>query len=298
MSSSSKPVAGKKPSFFGKIKRLIKRPFKHPLKRKRRIRRFAKNPELRSELMGPRRLPIGYYNMPKAGCSTIKNILFYLEKDRWLENPLDIHLAVSRGNGLLLYENFQRQRLKLEQEKPYFVFTFVRHPGRRVFSAFIEKILCQSRYSMPELTRHLLATSVFTHRGQRITTIEELPPLEQIQLEDLRHNFKAFLRFVRYNLNQQTKFIPNPHWMSQALRLDSMHGNEKIDFIGRVENFVEDFEHVLRQVGIDKPELAKMRFNEGPKPPFRYEDVLDSNIRAHIRKIYAEDFKRFGYQED
>ncbi len=77
-----------------------------------------------------------------------------------------------------------------------------------------------------------------------------------------------------------------------------MSCNEKIDFIGRVENFMEDFGHVLRHIGIDKPELAIMRLNEGPKPPFRYEDVLDSDIRFHVRKIYQEDFKRFGYEED
>ncbi len=291
MSSDSDPPPPSPPSVY----KIVKRFFKRTLKEKIRDLRYT---GLGSELIGPKGLPLGYLNMPKAGCSTIKNILYYIEQGTWLEDPLEIHRVVSRKQALLLGKYFQHQRMRLEKKSPYFIFTFVRHPGRRVFSAFVEKILTTHEYAIPGIQRHLLENAVMMHRGTRITKLDGIPPLEEVELEDLRRNFKIFLRFVKHNVKWDSRFHPNPHWMPQSHRIDRLLKGEPLDFIGKVENFAEDFGQVLVKAGINQPELARRRFNEGPKPPFRYEEILDPHMQSMIRGIYAADLERFGYSED
>lgn len=291
MPSDSNPRAASRPSVY----KIVKRFFKRTLREKYENYIYA---NLDSELIGPKGIPLGYLNMPKAGCSTIKNILSYVETGRWLTQPLQIHRVVKKGKTLLSGRSFQIQRVKFEKTTPYFLFTFVRHPGRRVFSAFVEKILTTHEYSIPILQRHLLENMTMMHRGKQITKPEEMPPLDEITLEDMQHNFSVFLRFVRYNVTHTSKFPANPHWVPQTERIDRYFKDEKDYFIGKVENFAEDFRFVLKQAGIDQPELADKRFNEGPKTPFTYEQIINPRIRSLIRQIYAADFERLGYSED
>jgi hypothetical protein len=261
----------------------------------------ATQPALASEptsaLIGVRGLPIGYYNMPKAGCSTIKNILYSIEKGEWLDQPLEIHRVVSRGQGLLLDTAFQRQRIELEATSPYFTFTFVRHPGRRVYSAFVEKILTRHEYAIPSIQKHLIRHMELTHRGKRIESIDDLPPLQEIEIDDMRRNFRKFLKFVQFNITKKSRFYPNQHWVVQAERIDKLPAQDRLNFVGRIENFENDFPFVLKNVGIHRPELAKARFNEGPKPPISYEDLIGPVLRNSIRSIYAKDFERYEYSD-
>ena len=37
------------------------------------------------------------------------------------------------------------------------------------------------------------------------------------------------------------------------------------------------------------------RMNEGPPPPWRYEEVIDDEIREIGRRFFADDLKNFGY---
>lgn len=322
MSTSEHPSRRKKSSFFVRIKRFIRRCFRgdsknsakpkqdhrsehsrdnNPtlkLRRLPKVKPLTTDPGMRTELLGPKGIPIGYFNMPKSGCSTIKNIFYFLETGEWLSRPRDIHLVVSRGQALLIHDAFQNQRLRLEPTSPYFVFTFVRHPGRRVYSAFVEKILTRHLYALPGIQRHLIENYDFRSRGVRVSSLKEMPEQEAMELDDLRNNFREFLKFVKKNVGLKTRIPPNAHWTLQSDRLDILRDHEQLDFIGKLENFAQDFEHVLRQVGINRPELARMRLNEGPKPPFRYEEVLDADLKARILDIYGKDFERFGYSKD
>jgi hypothetical protein len=250
-----------------------------------------------SALLGVPGLPIGYYNMPKAGCTTIKNILYYIEKGEWLNTPLEIHRVVSRGEALLSNESFQRQRMELKSSSPYFTFSFVRHPGKRVYSAFVEKILTRHEYSIGSIQNHLIKEMNFTHRGKKIESLDAMPPLEEMEIENLRSNFKQFLKFVQLNITNQSRFYPNQHWVVQSERIDKLKDQDRLDFVGRIEDFKDDFNMVLKHIGIDRPDLTDSRFNEGPKPPISYQDLVGSVLRNSIRSIYAKDFDRYGYTD-
>jgi hypothetical protein len=253
--------------------------------------------KITSALIGVSGLPLGYYNMPKAGCTTIKNILYYIEKGEWLNTPLEIHRVISRGEALLSDESFQRQRMELESSSPYFTFSFVRHPGRRVYSAFIEKILTRHEYAIGSIQNHLIKEMNFTHRGKKIESLDAMPPLEEMEIENLRSNFKKFLKFVQLNITNQSRFYPNQHWVVQSERIDKLKDQDRLDFVGRIEDFKDEFSMILKRVGIDRPDLTESRFNEGPKPPISYEDLAGSVLRNSIRSIYAKDFDRYGYND-
>ena len=48
---------------------------------------------------------------------------------------------------------------------------------------------------------------------------------------------------------------------------------------------------------LNRPDLA-VRFNEGPKPPFSYEEIATPEVEQRLRELYAEDYQRLGYLAD
>ena len=67
-----------------------------------------------------------------------------------------------------------------------------------------------------------------------------------------------------------------------------------VDFIGRVEQFDAHLEVALGLAGI-RLDFAVPRMNEGPPPPWRYEEMLDDEVRALGQGFFAEDLRSFGY---
>jgi hypothetical protein len=67
------------------------------------------------------------------------------------------------------------------------------------------------------------------------------------------------------------------------------------DFIGRVENFDAHMKAVLSLAGVAS-NVTIPRQNEGPPPPFTYDEILDEEIGELGLKLYRSDFKNFGYQ--
>jgi len=239
-------------------------------------------------LIGVKDLVLGYLNMPKAACTTIKNILYYLHNGAWLDRPLNIHRAIRHRSVLLTGSAYSQNREHLEQlGKTWCNFTFVRNPGARAFSVFVEKIWATGPYSFPDIRHHLLSKGALT-----------LPPLESGAARDtdsVASNFLAFLDFVADNLARRTRFPFNPHWCVQSQRIKAQEGRDLINYIGRVETFSENMDLVLRMGGYTGPSLGGKRFNEGPKPPFRLSDIIDDRIAHRLWDIYSEDYEAFGY---
>jgi hypothetical protein len=67
-----------------------------------------------------------------------------------------------------------------------------------------------------------------------------------------------------------------------------------LDFIGRVESFDTHMDAVLGLAGIRR-DFETPRMNEGPPPPWHYEEVIDDEIRESGRRFFAEDLRNFGY---
>lgn len=228
-----------------------------------------------------------YLNVPKSACTTIKNQLYFVEHGCYVDEPLDIH----REEGLLRSRESTPENLKLFKSKlrqKHFVFTFVRHPGRRAYSCFTEKIFFQSKYSFPKVRDYIVAEYGL-----------ELPEADDASydLEAHRRNFNRFLDFVSDNFAHKTRIRIDAHWGKQVQIIKQFQRFFMVDFIGRVEQLDPHFNFVLDQLPLaHRPDLG-VRFNEGPRPPFTYEQVVDATTEARLRQIYSEDYNRLGYAD-
>ena len=234
-------------------------------------------------------LPLAYLNMPKAACSTIKNILYYLETGSWFSDPLGIHRHIQQGSTLLHGSALAKHRHQTTLPRPYITFTFVRHPGRRAYSAFIEKIWFIHPYSFPRIRCFL--------QDSRSMVVAD--STEEASLPVVRSAFSLFLDFVLDNLAGKSPFPPNPHWASQYSRLRNFRAADDISFVGRVETFRQDMTALLSMASYaeNTAALAGKRFNEGATPPFAYEEVLDAAIAEKLLTIYKSDYLAFGYKD-
>ncbi len=226
--------------------------------------------------LGPRSRPLLYVNMPKSGCTTIKNVLHRLDAGTFLEDPLTIH----GRKDLLVRPGPDREKI-IERLKTDVVFTFVRHPLRRAYSCFNEKIHFRSPYSFGKV-RHTIETEY----GARF---EETP-----SIETHRHNFGCFLKFSRDSFQGRNGWRRDPHWCPQSMVVRNATAWRMIDFIGRVEEFERHLGVVLGLAGIAY-DFEVPRMNEGAPPPYRYDEIMTDELRSLGVDLFAGDLKNFGY---
>lgn len=134
----------------------------------------------------------------------------------------------------------------------YFKFTFVRDPFARAVSNYL----------------------MFTKQPYRIKQMQEFEPNPQ----DM-----SFLDFLKFTIK-----IDNHHWQPQSEYIPEM----KLDFIGRVENFKEDFNFVCDQLGHEQ----KGGTHLNQTSTGTYVDYYDADSLAIVSQKYAEDIKRFDYR--
>ena len=222
-------------------------------------------------------LPLVYVNMPKSGCTTIKNLLHRLDGGAFLADPLTVH----DRTDLFLSEAAGPEALDARLARGDIVFTFVRHPLRRAYSCFNEKLCGRGPYAFGRI-RAALARDY----GARF---EASPSLERH-----RENFKAFLRFSGASYRGENGWRRDPHWCPQSMTLRAAARWRAIDFIGRVERLDAGLRAVLALAGI-ACDLVIPRLNEGRPPPWPYAAMLDDEVRALGAALFAEDLRLFGY---
>ncbi len=240
-----------------------------------------------SALVAPSNLPIAYFNMPKSACTTIKNILYRIQHGTWSGDPIAIHRQIRYDDVLLRGQAFSAYRRTAHFDRPYIVFTFVRDPSPRAYSAFVEKVWATGPYAFPRV-RQLLARSYgFT-----------LPPLgeQEVTREQVAAGFGQFLRFVSKNLSGKTRVPENAHWAVQSKRILASRLHDLVGFVGRVENFAEDMSFVLRRAGWEDLTITAQRFNEGPRSPFTLDEILNAESAQLLTRIYREDYSAFDYR--
>lgn len=233
-----------------------------------------------SELMAAywitQRVPIVYVNMPKSGCTTIKNVLHRLNTGQFLDDPLTIH---ARKDLFLRAPDDADEIGRRLQD--CLVFTFVRHPLKRAYSCFNEKIHFTSKYGFGKVRDCCVADY-----GARFVDAPEI--------ELHRQNFKAFLRFATDSMEGRNGWRRDPHWCPQSRALNRVRRWRMVDFVGRVERFDEHLKAILNLAGIAY-DFETPRMNEGPKPPYAYDSIVDDEVLSLGEALYQSDFRHFGY---
>ncbi len=225
-------------------------------------------------------LPIIYLNMPKAACTSIKNILYFLEENEWKSDPLLIHYQ-RRG---LLKDKYEDDKKIIDKKiGESFVFTFVRHPGKRIYSLYQEKIHSTTKNSFPRL-RALLEREFGANFNKT-----------DYNLERERRNFLSFLKFIEANQKNQTSFRKDPHWLPQSRIVRRATKKRKLDFIGRIENFKSDFNLILNKFNLNEDSILSKKFNANTEKDYSYDEVMTDQIFQLVHAIYINDFIDFGY---
>jgi len=195
----------------------------------------------------------------------------------FLDDPLTIH----NRTDLLLRGN-KAPSLIAKRVTTDTVFTFVRHPIRRAYSCFTEKIVSNGPYSFPKV-RDFIAHNY----GANFQYSEDL--------ELYQKNFKAFLQFSYDSFKKKNGSRRDPHWCPQTMVLAHIERVRRVDFIGRVEAMQRDLRALFDIANTKLPPLPRM--NEGAAPVFSYEDVVDAEIVELATKFLGWDMEYLGYWE-
>lgn len=229
-----------------------------------------------------KRHPIVYCSLPKSGCTTIKNLMYYMDNGVRYPDPLGIH---ADPDALLWAKSADQDAYVQALKRRKIVFTFVREPFARAYSAFNEKIFHQYAYSFPRFRNLLIMEygAVFPDPGRPYSI-----PLHA-------DNFMRFLTFVQDGMREGARVKWDPHWAPQSQLIGMFRRYIDIDLIGRLECFAPAMTYVARMGQVSGEIDFSARLNEGPKPPYTLQQIMTPGIYTLLSDIYKEDLANFGY---
>jgi len=163
-------------------------------------------------------------------------------------------------------------------------FTVLRHPVARAHQVFCEKILSTGLGSYVEIRRTL-------KRVFNLPIPDEMP---DARYDRRAHQdaFKAFLGFLKANLNNQTSVRIDAHWATQASVLLGMGQFVLPDFVLREDELTAYLPAIAAQVGyldVAEPDLAI------ESAPISLSDIYDGEIEALCADVYQRDYLLFGF---
>ncbi len=205
-------------------------------------------------------LGIIYCPIAKAGSTTLKGYIMKLFNITTRDTN-DLHLKVEYTNKLKL-ENMNITTVEQVNESRLPRVAFVRHPFKRLISAFTNKVLM---------------------------TDDE-------GFEGLRKKVQGdFTKFVDFVIGEFKGQGINNHWKPQYFYCDFCHIN--YDYIGKVETFNDDLKFVMDKTGIFKGiEIQSNGLNTSKNASnVDYFSQLDKERRNILRDLYKVDFDLFGY---
>jgi hypothetical protein len=180
----------------------------------------------------------------------------------------------------------QQGLLTDEEADGFFKFTTVRNPFDRLVTDYV-RLRTVSKDALEELP---------TNRDEVIRRHPELRSQSYLRKMDLALQY------------------PFGDWLERRLRVRGTKGRlrrpfgspypkprshfkgyiEEADFVMRFERLQEDFNEVLRRIGVDEPiEIPKINVTKARDRDYR--EYYTPKARAVVERVYAPDIKRFGY---
>lgn len=212
-----------------------------------------------------------YISVPKCASTTIKAALAALNR-RQSPSLRDLHTR--RSTGILSPSRAGLSTFyRIATSSDSLRFTFVRNPYARLVSAWADKF--KNKPLVPGDTfvelylEHRLAADISLPHGK-----------------DQTLSLAQFAAFASATAHRRL----NSHWNIQDDLLD-MPGL-KLNLIGRVECFAEDFRHVLDHVGLLN-QFITVRHNASQHLAWR--NYYTPQLAERVYKAYERDFDRFRY---
>lgn len=110
----------------------------------------------------------------------------------------------------------------------------------------------------------------------------------------LVEHISGFPEFIRWKLDPER---PYQYHIDTSIELQvdylkDLDGTILVDFIGKYENLVEDYEEACRRIGIKPPPLPHKR---QAKDRTVYQEYYDDDTARLVAEFFESDIKTFGY---
>ncbi|XP_006811497.1 carbohydrate sulfotransferase 11-like [Saccoglossus kowalevskii] len=215
-----------------------------------------------------------YCRIPKAGTTNWRRILLVLKGA--VDNLKDVH-HVNVGRNA-----YPRISLADIDKRRCISFLFVRHPFQRLLSAYRSKLENPDRHAM-----------------EKRIGVEILSKFRENASTPIINSGKSvtFYEFVQFVLSSKKTSGFNEHWDYQH-KLCSVC-EHSYDFIGHVENIVEESNYLLHSIGVTNvnfPEYSYHATNSSDENVyFKYFSQIPTEDIIKLYELYKMDFKLFGY---
>jgi hypothetical protein len=204
-----------------------------------------------------------YVKNPKAGCSTI---LVWL--DRLHTGDYDFRFSnIHKEHRLPTVGEVGRTVVARMLSGAAYRFSFVRSPLRRFESVYWDKIVPR-------------------RSGRQWPT---LPQALGVDLEP--GTVISFERFLSIVEQQDPVSEMDPHWRPQHVNL--LHPLVTYDYVGRLESFAADLEHIREAAGLPHVPLELRNSSRHSGAESVYDGRPD--LVRRVERLYATDFELYGY---
>ena len=210
-----------------------------------------------------------YIAIPKTGSRTVTRRLI-----KYAENK------ISNNKKSPYYRHGSAKELKKQFEKEgwdwdsYYKFTFVRNPWDRVLSMYSYIRMLSDQY--------VSRTGKYAP-GACLTQ----------QAENVMRQGERFERFIRrYNTFEKSidAGVIFSYISSQLDYINDEKGERIIDFVGRIENFQEDYDYVCGKIGIPKKRLMHLNKTQHKKK----EDCYSEKAKEIVANKFEDEIEELG----
>jgi hypothetical protein len=173
-----------------------------------------------------------------------------------------------------------------ESRLGYFTATFVRNPYDRAYSGFM-----QIQRDFAEQPKHLFTSAWI---GDLVRT----------QIADNMHlivrsgfDFDNWIQLVpEYEVREVGRNTNMP--LHPAHYWTHLNGRRRVDFVGKVEKFSDDFKKFINVIKIEEPELisSNISFEDNMTDGYRYTNRMNRRSLDRINYLFEEDFRLLDYE--
>ena len=156
----------------------------------------------------------------------------------------------------------------------YFKFTFVRNPWDRLASCYRGKILPHISDDTPNKWEGYNMIPSYGTSNYKIRNSVEA--------------YKSFHTFVE-DIALQEPTLVNKHYRRQLY----LFPNDKMDYIGRFEDFEDNIFDIFRSFGVEDINIPHVT---EPKPSISYADLYTDETAGMVYDMYRDDIETFGYK--
>jgi Sulfotransferase family len=219
-----------------------------------------------------------YFEVPKAACTKMKELLRTLEQGPslqlfagdLLETRRDMFIHARQNVPLPSLVDLDDQTQKTVLESPDFLrFTFVRNPYTRVVSAWKNKVmLCEPGHE--NVYRQIKGALPPVHRKSLIT-------------------FREFIDYISTQCDLRTC---NLHWrlQNQHLFLSALD----FSFIGKIEQMADGLHRFAQHLELSDTLVGDARNVSHASAGSEY----DKSLADKVFSLYQSDFEAFGYDRE